>query len=168
MVEPADSWVQPHTSTRLSKVAPAGGQLLPRIGCSRSCFDVVHQVKFVRQAGSVMPCCHRRAPQVLRARLRPASSLHSSRSCWTSATGQAGTLLLARVLDSTSATRWVGIVVDRRNDYKQMHRDIIAGDENVSTVGFKTPLHVLCRQSRCLCVEMFLVTLLVVCFSFDN
>ena len=59
-------------------------------------------------------------------------------------------------------------MVDRRNDYKQMQRHIIAGDENVSIVGFKTPLHVLCRQSRCLCVEMFLVTLLVVCFSFDN
>ena len=107
-------------------------------------------------------------PSVNRQSKFPPSVHRQSRSCWTSATGQAGTLLLARVLDSTSATRWVGIVVDRRNDYKQMHRDIIAGDENVSIVGFKTPLHVLCRQSRCLCVEMFLVTLLVVCFSFDN
>ena len=48
-----------------------------------------------------------------------------------------------------------------------MADDEPARDEEVLIAGFKTPLHVLCRQPRCLCVEMFLVIFSVVILDFD-
>ena len=98
--------------------------------------------------GSPVCKCNKWVPSVLR----------RSRSCWTSATDQAGTLSLARVLGLTSAMRWVGIMAD----------DDPARDEELLIAGFKTPLHVLRRQPRCLCVEMFLVIFSVVLLNFDN
>ena len=49
-------------------------------------------------------------------------------------------------------------VVELRNENQCLHIDDI---EEISIVGLKTPLHVLCWQPRRVCVEMFVV---IFCF----
>ena len=94
-------------------------------------------------------------------------SVHrQSKSCWTSATDQAGMSSLARVLASTSAMRWVEIVDDDNEEVVELRNEnqcIIHIDdiEEISIAGLKTPLHVLCWQPRRVCVEMFVV---IFCF----